>query len=78
MLAALGYNDGKRYEDFDASTDKVAGFGLAALIAGAAAKKLGAFALIAAFVVKAWKLVAIGVIGFGSLFMKLFRRRRGG
>jgi uncharacterized membrane-anchored protein len=78
LLAALGYNDGKRYEDFNASTDKVAEFGLAALIAGAAAKKLGAFALIAAFLVKAWKLVAIGVIGFGSLFAKMFRRRRGG
>ncbi len=78
LLAALGYNDGKRYEDFNASTDKVAEFGLAALIAGAAAKKLGAFALIAAFMVKAWKLVAIGVIGFGSLFLKMFRRRRGG
>jgi uncharacterized membrane-anchored protein len=78
LLAALGYNEGKRYEDFNAATDRVAEFGLAALVAGAAAKKLGAFALIAAFVVKAWKLVAIGLIGFVSVFGKLFRRRRGG
>jgi uncharacterized membrane-anchored protein len=78
LLAALGYNDGKRYEDFNAATDRVAEFGLAALIAGAAAKKLGAFALIAAFVVKAWKLIAIGLIGFFSVFGKLFRRRSGG
>jgi uncharacterized membrane-anchored protein len=75
LLAALGYNDGKRYEDYNASTDRVAEFGLAALIAGAAAKKLGAFALLAAFLLKAWKLVALGVIGIGSLAARMFRRR---
>jgi uncharacterized membrane-anchored protein len=75
LLAALGYNAGKRYEDFDASTDRVAEFGLAALIAGAAAKKLGMFALIGAFLLKSWKLLALGVLGFGSVFGRLFRRK---
>ena len=40
-VAALNFNEGKRYADFNASTDKVAEYGLAALVAGVAAKKLG-------------------------------------
>jgi uncharacterized membrane-anchored protein len=75
LLAALGYNTGKRYEDFDAASDRVAEFGLAALIAGAAAKKLGMFAVIGALLLKSWKLLALGVFGFGSVFGRLFRRK---
>jgi uncharacterized membrane-anchored protein len=41
LLAALSYNPGKRYEDFDASTDPIADYGLAALIRGVAANKRG-------------------------------------
>ena len=41
LLADLDYNSGKRYEDFNASTDHIAEYGLAALIGGIAAKKLG-------------------------------------
>lgn len=37
LLAALEFNDGKRYSDFNASTDKVAEYGLAALVGGFAA-----------------------------------------
>src|SRR5262249_51775175 len=50
LLAALAYNPGKGYEDFDASTDRVAVYGIAALVGGIAAKKLGLLALIGAFV----------------------------
>lgn len=62
LLAALSYAPGKRYEDFNASTDSVAAYGIAALVGGAAAKKLGAFALIAAFVAKGWKIIAVAVV----------------
>lgn len=45
ILSQLKVNDGKRYEDFDKSTDKVAGYGLSALMLGGAglavAKKAG-------------------------------------
>lgn len=72
LLAALSYVDGKRYQDFNASTDRVAEYGLAALVAGAAAKKLGLFAVIAAFVLKGWKIALFGLLAFGGLFAKLF------
>ena len=46
LLAALTYNTGKGYEDFNASTDHIAEYGIAALIGGVVAKKLGLLALI--------------------------------
>jgi uncharacterized membrane-anchored protein len=41
LLAALNYNSGKHYDDFNASTDHIAAYGLAALVGGVVAKKLG-------------------------------------
>ena len=75
MLAALEYNAGKRYADFDSSTDRVAEFGLAALIGGVAAKKLGLFALIAAFAAKFAKIIGVAVLGLVALVAKLLKRR---
>jgi len=75
LLSALQYKDGKRYADFNAKTDHVAEYGLAALVAGVAAKKLGFFALAAAFGIKFAKLIAIGVAAVGATFAKLFHRK---
>jgi uncharacterized membrane-anchored protein len=63
LLGALQFNKGKRYQDFNASTDKVAEYGLAALVAGVAAKKLGLFAILAALAVKSFKLIAVAAVG---------------
>src|SRR5258708_39288453 len=63
LLNGLTFKDGKRYADFDSSTDHVAEFGLAALIAGVAAKKLGLLALAVAFVVKFAKGIVVGGAG---------------
>lgn len=72
LLAALEYEAGKRYADFDGATDKVAAYGLAALVAGAAAKKLGLIALLLAFVAKFAKVFAVAgaatVWGVARLF----------
>ncbi len=75
LLAALQFSDGKRYSDFDSSTDKIAAFGLAALVGGVAAKKLGLFALIAAFVVKFAKVFIIGALAMGGAALKIFKRK---
>ncbi len=63
LLGGLVFNDGKRYADFNASTDHIAEYGLAALIAGVAAKKLGLFARIAPFAVKFAKIIIVAVVG---------------
>ena len=75
LLAALAYEPGKRYEDFNPSTDRVAEYGLAALIAGAAAKKLGLLAALGVFFLKFAKIIAVAVAGLGVLASKLFRRK---
>jgi uncharacterized membrane-anchored protein len=76
LLADLTYALGKRYEDFDPGTDRVAAYGLAALVGGAAlAKKLGLFAVIAAFAAKFAKVIIVAVIALGAGLVSLLRRR---
>ncbi|WP_116522754.1 DUF2167 domain-containing protein [Achromobacter insuavis] len=74
LLDNLKYVEGKRYADFNSSTDKVAEYGLAALVAGVAAKKLGLFAVIAAFLAKFAK---VGILAAAALGGGLWKRFRG-
>jgi uncharacterized membrane-anchored protein len=76
LLAALAYTPGKAYEDFDASTDHMAAYGIAALVGGIAAKKLGLLALIGAFVLKFAKIIGIGVAAVVGGLWKLIGRKR--
>jgi uncharacterized membrane-anchored protein len=75
LLGALEYQPGRKYTDFNASTDKVAAYGLAALVAGVAAKKLGLLALLVAFVLKFAKVIALGVGAVGWGVAKRFKRQ---
>lgn len=78
LLDATEFVSSKRYEDFNSVTDKVAEYGLAALVAGAAAKKLGFFALAAAFGLKFTKIILAVVGGIGVIVAKLWRRKKKG
>lgn len=75
LLSNLEYDAGKRYDDFNASTDRVAEYGLAALIGVVAAKKLGLFAIIAAFALKFAKVGLLALAAIGAGFFKFFRRK---
>lgn len=75
LLKATSFNDGKTYADFNASTDKVAEYGIAALVAGAAAKKLGFFALIAAFFAKFAKVIGIAAVGVFVALRSLLKKK---
>ena len=74
LLGALEFDAGKRYEDFNEATDHVAEYGLAALVLGVGAKKLGLLAVIFAFVAKFAKIIFIAVLGFGAAITKFFKR----
>jgi uncharacterized membrane-anchored protein len=74
LLGALEFDKGKRYEDFDSSTDHVAEYGLAALVVGVGAKKLGLLAVAFAFIAKFAKIIFIAVVGFGAVITKFFKR----
>ena len=76
LLSALSYKEGKRYEDYNASTDKTAEYGLAALVGGVAAKKLGLFALAAGFFAKFAKVILLGGIGILALLQRIFKRNK--
>ena len=75
LLAATSFNEGKRYSDFNASTDKVAAYGLAALVGGIAAKKLGLLAAIGVFVAKFAKVLIIGAAAAGGAVIKFMKGR---
>jgi uncharacterized membrane-anchored protein len=75
LLSNLSFAPGKRYEDFNSSTDKIAAYGIAALVGGLVAKKLGLLALAALFVVKFVKVIALGAAAVTAGIAKWFRRR---
>lgn len=76
LLSAMSFEPGKRYGDFNAQTDKVAEYGLAALVLGVGAKKLGLFAVALAFLAKFAKLFVVGGLALGGLAMKLLGRKK--
>ena len=75
LLAAISYAPGKRYQEFDASTDRVAAYGLAALVGGVAAKKLGLLAGLGVLLAKFGKVIALGAVALGGGLFSLFRRK---
>lgn len=75
ILEQIEFNPGERYEDFNEATDKIAEYGLTALVGGVAAKKLGLFAMLAALFAKFGKFAIIGLIALGAVAKKLFNRK---
>lgn len=79
LLAGYNFQTGQSYAEYR-SGDKVAKYGLTALVVGGAAvgaAKLGLFAWAAVFLKKAWKLVIIAVAAVASFFKKMFARLSG-
>ena len=79
LLGGYNFQTGQTYAEYR-SGDKVAKYGLAALVVGGAAvgaAKLGLFAWLALLLKKAWKLVIIVVVAIGAMFKKLFERISG-
>jgi uncharacterized membrane-anchored protein len=62
VLSGYSFNSGETYAEWIPG-DKVAEYGLAALVLGGAAAiatKKGLWAVLAAFLIKGWKIIAIG------------------
>lgn len=78
LLGGFSFKEGNRYAEWK-SGDKIAEYGLAALVAGgagAAALKLGLFAQIGKLLAKGWKLVALGFAAVASWFKRVFGKKR--
>lgn len=72
ILAALEFDPGSRYSDFNSSTDQVAGYGIAALVAGGVAAKAGLFKGLLVALLAAKKFLIIGGIALLAGIAKLF------
>lgn len=80
ILTGYSFNAGETYADWR-SGDKVAEYGLAALIVGgvaAVAAKKGLFSVLAGFLAASWKFIMIGVVAAVTWVRNLFARKRNG
>ncbi len=70
MMKVAEFKEGHRYADFNASTDQVAAYGVAGLIAGGvAAKKFGLLAVLLLLLKKGW-FVVLAAFAYGGRFIK--------
>jgi uncharacterized membrane-anchored protein len=79
LLAKYSFQTGQTYAEYKPG-DKMAAYGLTALVVGGAAvgaAKLGLFASLAVLLKKAWKLVVVAVVAVAAFFKKLFARVTG-
>ncbi len=80
LLAGYSFQSGQSYAEYRPG-DKVAKYGLAALVVGGAAvgaAKLGLFAWLAVFLKKAWKLVVLAFAAVAASLKKFFGKLFGG
>ncbi|HEX5052818.1 MAG TPA: DUF2167 domain-containing protein [Planctomycetota bacterium] len=76
LMQATEFVDGQRYSDYDASTDKLAAYGIGGLIAGTLAAKAGLFAKLALLLKAAIKPIIAGLVVVGAFLGRLFGRRK--
>lgn len=80
LVPGYEFSAGEKYAEFKEG-DRVAEYGLAALITGGAAAvaaKKGWLAAIGVFLVKMWKLLLVGVLAVGAGVRKFFKRGKDG
>lgn len=73
VLALAEFEQGSKYEDFDPDLDKVAAYGIGALVAGKLAAKAGLFAMLLIFLKKFGVII---VIALGAAGKALFSRKK--
>lgn len=76
-LPGFEFNNGERYAEYQEG-DRVAEYGLAALIAGGAAAvatKKGFWAALVGFFAAAWKFIAVAAVGVGAWLRSLFSKK---
>jgi len=76
ILAATEFTKGNTYAEFDSSVDKTAEYGLAALVAGGVAAKLGLFGKLFAVILAFKKVLVLGVIALWAGIQKLLGMKK--
>ena len=76
LLPMAEFDSGARYADYDAGNDKLAGYGVAALIGGGIAAKTGLLAKLGVLLIAGKKFIVFLVIGLIALVRKLFNGKK--
>jgi uncharacterized membrane-anchored protein len=77
LIDVAEFNEGYRYADFNSKTDRMAEYGLGALIAAGVGAKLGLFAKLGALLLAFKKFIIIGVVALGGFLAKMFGKKKG-
>lgn len=77
ILETTNFNNGHQYNDFDPKYDKVAAYGIGALVAGKLAAKAGLFAKLGALLIALKKFAIFIFIGIAALLRKVYQAVRG-
>jgi len=75
VLSVTEFTQGNRYADFDSKTDHTAEYGLAALVAGGVAAKMGLFAKLGIFLLAFKKFIIIGLVAAAAFLKNIFRKK---
>lgn len=76
VISFADFKEGNRYNDFDPGIDKVAAYGLTALIGGKIAAKAGLLAKLGGLLIAFKKFIIIGLAAIGGLIGKIFKRKK--
>jgi uncharacterized membrane-anchored protein len=76
VMRFVEFTGGNRYADFVPGTDKVAEYGIAALIAGSIAAKAGLFKVLLAGILALKKLLIVALAAVAAFFKRLFGRKK--
>jgi uncharacterized membrane-anchored protein len=77
VLKIVEFNEGHRYSDYVPGVDKVAAYGLGALVAGKLAAKAGLFKVLLGALLAGKKFVLLGLAAVGALLWKFFKGKSG-
>lgn len=76
VVAFTDFSAGHRYADFQPGTDRLATYGIAALIAGGIAAKAGLFAKLFALLLVAKKFILLGLVAVIAFLKKILGRTK--
>lgn len=76
LLGFVEFNQGHRYADFVPGTDRVAAYGIGALVAGQVAAKAGFFKLLLGGLIAMKKFVILAFIGAAAFLRRLLGREK--
>jgi len=76
LIEVAEFNPGFRYAEYNSKTDRLAEYGLGALIAGGVAAKLGLFAKLGALLLAFKKFILVGLVAISAFLKRLFGKKK--